>query len=394
MKKIITLASAVFLTAFCFVFANPGAANAGGYQCSGTWGGKTWYYETYRVGVPAPYSTGSFTFNNWANTGSDITISWTGPSSGYCMTAAEFTENMNWMYNSDAGAFWAENRNSWSRNLSCGNTHTYTKSTPTPVVNGVCSVAKNTCSTPGESVNRGENSSEFTWDCPGSNGGNTAQCSLDKNGGGGRNNNDRNPNDNSVNPNYAPICVARPDNVAVNNGVDMIVWTIFDKADPNSSPYNFAWSHPPLPSGAVFNNSNSAAVTMTSTNAFKLAQGQISAVVSAPGFSKSVVCPSASFVEGITATFTQPIVEPDDMCTLNWDKLDPVATPVCEIYNEQGEMKHTIIDFPEGSHEVEPNNKYKIVCKAAPSQDHPEQEAGTVESEFLSCIKKGQLIEI
>ncbi len=392
MKKILTLASAVFLAAFCFIFVNPNVADA--YTCSGTWSGKTWNYEVFRPAGDEPYSTGTVVFNNWANTGSNITISFTGPSSGYCDTPAEFTERMDWMYNSDAGAFWAENRNSWSRYLSCGNTHTYTKSTPTPVVNGVCSTARNTCST-GASGNSGENSSEFTWECAGSNGGNTAQCSLDKNNGGGGRNRPNGGTTTNIDPNFKLVCVAREDNVAVSNGTDMIVWTAFDPDGSSSNGYDFTWRHPVFPSGTVFNDSNNAAVTMKSTNLIKLLNGEISVTARASGFpDQTVSCPSASFVEGITTRFNKPIVEPDETCRLNWDDIDPVATPVCKIYNEQGEMKVNISGRSEGAEDVEPNNKYKIVCESALDQENPEQQIGTVQSEFLSCIKKGTLNEI
>ncbi len=376
----------------CVVLTNPHTADA--YTCSGSWGGKTWNYEVFRPAGADPYSTGTVVFNNWTNTGSNITISFSGPSTGYCDTPAEFTERMDWMYNSDAGAFWAENKNSWSRYLSCGNTHTYTKSTPAPAVNGVCSVAKNTCSTPGESVNRGETSSEFTWECPGSQGGAAAQCSLDKNGGGGSNRPDGGTTTN-IDPNFKLVCVAREDNVAVSNGTDMIVWTAFDPDGSSSNGYDFTWNHPVFSNGTVFNDSNNAAVTMTSTNLVKLLRGEISVTARASGFpDQTAFCPSASFVKGITATFNKPIVESDETCRLNWENIDPVATPVCKIYNEQGEMKGDISGLKDGSKDVEPNNKYKIVCESAPDPENKEQQIGIVQSEFLSCIKKGTLNEI
>lgn len=56
---------------------------------------------------------------------------------------------------------------------------------PAPVVpaptlnNGQCAPVKNTC-TVGTVKNQGENSTHFTWQCEGSNGGSSASCSLEK----------------------------------------------------------------------------------------------------------------------------------------------------------------------------------------------------------------------
>ncbi len=346
------------------------------------------------------YRSGSFTFKNVQSNGKlyDVTITTYGDSKVYgwnYYTEEELAASAQWTYNAGITEYLNLNTDQpWSHNPGCGNTHTFTRTLVSSPTNGVCSVAKNTCSTPGDSVNRGENASEFTWECPSSQGGAPAQCSLDKNGGGGRNRPDGGTTTN-IDPNFKLVCVAREDNVAVSNGTDMIVWTAFDPDESSSNGYNFTWSHPVFPGGTVFNDSNNAAVTMKSTNLVKLLKGEISVTARASGFpDQTAFCPSASFVKGITATFNKPVVEPDETCRLNWDDIDPAATPVCGIYNEQGEMKVDISGRPDGSEDVEPNNKYKIICESALDQENPEQKKGTVQSEFLSCIKKGTLNEI
>ena len=285
----------------------------------------------------------------------------------------------------------AEYRTSWTIRVSAPN-----------VVNGQCGAQADVCTRGTLSRVPADTSSGNTvtdrWTCLGdvaNSSTDDAVCSAQRNnnsGGGGSRNGE---NDNITQPfpvDFDPLCTVIP-HIAEADGQDGLVWAIRDRNDRSFGGYNFTWSYP-APSGVDFRPQNDQAVTMTSDSPVVIANGAVTATVSGGSISKTVSCPSAQFVEGIQAVFSKPIVEPEEMCVLNWSGIDTAEVPVCKIYNEKNEEIKDISGSSSGTQDVEPNDKYYIKCESAPDPENPDAELGFVQSEFLSCIRRGSLIEI
>ncbi len=435
MNKIFKWASIITFSALCFVFANPSVADA--WTCTDTWGGKTWTYDVFRpAGLPY-YSTGSFTFNNWANTGFDITINSQG-NLGYCMTHEEFVISMNWSYNSDAQTFWNQNTNYWSRSLSCGNTHTYEKtstvddavcgsaagglypSAPTtnlcsvgtpstareyvgyanqyrwtctgsgglnkwcsatkvtpPVVNGACGSDNNSCNA-GNLYDINDSAQRYQWICLGSGGGtDSPTCTAPKNGNG--NNNNNNNNNNSDNP----VCQISPTSITSVGGPSM-TWSISGLINPQS--YKYDW----LSADSLVNSNTSYSYTIP-TSAHKILSDVRVGITKNQGNDDAEVvpCPDAVVADIPLLNIDEPIVEEGTQCLLSWGELDSNAS--CEIRSQYGGTSGSIGENDDMLvSPTDPNNKYFIRCAFYADGVL----INTIDSNKKSCIKTGTLIEI
>ncbi len=226
-----------------------------------------------------------------------------------------------------------------------------------------------------------------------------AVCSLrrddDNSGGGGGSGGGGTSGSNTPFPaDFDPLCTVIP-NIAQADNDDTLVWTIRDRNGRSFGGYNFTWSYQSA-SGVTFNPSNTQAVVMTSDAPATIASGAVTALVSGGSLSKTVSCPSAQFIDGIQAVFAKPIVEPEEKCSLSWSGIDTAEVPVCKIYNRQNvEIEDgDISGQSSGQKDVTPNDRYYIKCEAAIDPENPDAERGFIQSEFLSCIRRGSLIEI
>ena len=103
---------------------------------AGTCPAVTYAGRTYSLNLSTSGTlSGTAIFPNWADTGYKVEIVWSGPA-GKCPSQAEFNVTMNWLRDVDAQEFWNRGVNTWTRPLSCGNTHSYSK-----VLDGVCGTA-------------------------------------------------------------------------------------------------------------------------------------------------------------------------------------------------------------------------------------------------------------
>jgi len=395
MKHLLKLSIIVCLGFLLF----PDVSYAG---CSVTYGNYTMSSNGYMV-------TGVLRFPGYERGGNkyDIVLNTYGDSrnnSRYtvyntCWTETQVNNAAGWAFWTFVDEFFAQSNNVWTHNPGCGNTHTFTRTLIAQPVNGVCGTARNTCSM-GTSGTANESSTSYTWSCDGSSGGTTAQCSLDKDGGrngggGGGGGNGGNPSPSPEIPqpvNFDPFCTAIP-NYAAADGDDAIAWTVRDRAGRSFSGYNFAWTYTG-PQGVDFNASNEEAVLMTSNTPMKINLGQVSVRVYGGTIDKTAQCPSATFGKDIVVTFSKPIVEPGESCRLNWSGIDVLELPTCKIYDQTNTAIYDIVEFPSGFRDVLPNPKYYIKCESAPDPENPDAERGVIQSEFLQCIRRGDLIEI
>ncbi len=337
-----------------------------------TWGGQSW---NTNWSPTTKKLSGTAVFNNWAGTQYNITINWEGPKPG-CVTQAEFTKSMNWLYNSDAQTFWNKNVDNWTQYLTCGNTHTYSR-THVPVA-GVCGVADGAtysstpdsglCSVGGASAVT-TNASTYTWKCSGQYGGTNDVCSADKSNNGGTNNTGAN-NNGGGNNTGATLTDARCD---VSNTLPNLGETVSVQAIPvGGSTYSYVWTNVTSVEGST------AIVTKSSAS---LVTPSVS--ITSGGITKNPTCSSIEFSARPTISIVPPIT--DNLCTLNWN-IGSIPGATCQVFAD-GVFQAGVNN---GS-TVNAGKKYQIKCTYTPEGTTI---STTTVSAIRACVKNPSLIEI
>ncbi len=370
-KHKIVLASLVVVFAGLFLSYNSAEAAT----CTKTWNGKSYSYNYGSSG-----STGTFTFTNWANTQYNISIHVVG-NVKVCLNQTDFNNMMSWSYNSDASAFWSKNLDNWSRTLSCGNTHTYSR-VHVPV-NGECGPADGATYTSapdtglcdvGTASSVNVNQSTYTWSCAGQYGGTTAQCSADKGNNGGTNNTGENNNgggQNTGTPLSGAVCqIASGSYSLVNVGSTVDLQAVYQGGDGN---YTYSWS----------NVTNSSAGTAQVT---RESVGTVSSSVSitSDGVTQTGNCPPIIFAYIPKITVTPPITV--NTCKLDWDTTGlPTTNAECQVFSDGA-----LTSYEKGD-DVKPGAKYQVRCTYTPEGSTT---STTTSSEIRACVKNPSLIEI
>lgn len=356
---------------FAGLFLSYNSADAA--TCTKTWNGKSYSYNYGPTG-----STGTFTFTNWANTQYNISISVIGKTT-VCLNQTDFNSMMSWLYNSDASAFWATGYSSWSRNLSCGNTHSYSK-TQTPV-NGVCGTADGAtyttapvsglCSA-GNASSVTVNTSTFTWSCSGINGGVTDQCSADKGSNGQSGTSTSGVGGGGGGGQQSSVMTAVE--CVVSNTLPNTEETITYSASPvgGGPNYDYTWSNGATGTGASVDVTKSLPSVVTP-----------SVTVTDQGVSILKVCPPAEFAYRPDIRVVPPITAGTCKLTWNTDKLPVGAT--CKVYADGVEKLNVNSDS-----QVDPGAKYQVRCTYTPEGGS----STTTVSEIKACVKNPSLIEI
>lgn len=366
--KILTL-GLVFSIVGMLMFAN----SADAVVCSKTWNGQTYSYNYSASG-----SNGTFVFNNWASTQYNVTISVVGKVTT-CLSQTDFNKMMSWSYNSDAQAFWNTGLSSWSRNLSCGNTHTYSK-VHVPV-NGSCGPADGAtyasapstglCSV-GSASGVTTNASTYSWSCAGQYGGTADQCSADKGNNGGTNNSTTTNNGSQQNPG-APLTAAHCE---VSNSVPNLGEEVTLTAIPvgGNGSYSYSWTGDAVGSYST--------ITVTKNDPYVV---QVNLAITSDGVTKGATCAPIEFTLRPVISIVPPIT--NDQCTLSWISSGLPAGATCKVY-EDGVEK---VGFISGT-SVDAGKKYQIKCTYTPAGIGAT--ATTTVSEIRACVKNPSLIEI
>lgn len=339
--------------------------------CTKTWNGSNYSYNYSSAG-----SNGTFVFGNWAGTGYNITISVLGKVTT-CLNQADFNKMMSWSYNSDAYAFWNTGLSSWSRSLSCGNTHSYSKvhvpingscgssnggtysSAPT---NGLCSTGTASAVSTGPST--------YTWSCAGQYSGTNATCSANiatqgstttppVQGGGGQGGGGEGDGPLSAS------CLI--DDTLPNLGQEVILNAVTSGGAGN---YSYSWG------GGVTANENSASVTKSSPD---IVNATLS--VTRGSETKSAICAQIVFMARPVITIVPPIT--DAQCKLDWNDAGFPSDITCSVYADGALTTYT------KNSNVDAGKKYQVKCTytigGVPT---------TTASEIRACVKNPSLIEI
>jgi len=244
------------------------------------------------------------------------------------------------------------------------------------LIDGICGTTVDTCA-PGTVINTpSDTPSQHRWSCQGFGGGDTDVCSINKD--------DANAGGNNGQGSFDPYCTVTPRVAEINTP---IVWNIVTGTN-NEVAVGFDWV------SAAFSWADSKteqSFSYESDTALSISSTGISTLVTRSNDPRDVSCAAARFIEEMIISVDQPIVEPTEQCRLNWSKVD--TSGACTLTNQQGGTSYSIT-AASGFRDVEPrqsNDKYYIECIF---RDELGVEIETVVSEYVSCIKKGVLIEI
>lgn len=365
--KVLTL-GLVFSIFGMLVFANSVDAAV----CSKTWNGQTYSYNYSSSG-----SNGTFVFNNWASTQYNVTINVVGKVTT-CLSQTDFNKMMSWSYNSDAQAFWNTGLNSWSRNLSCGNTHTYSK-VHIPV-NGSCGSADGTTVSSAPSTNLcssgtatavSSNNSTYTWTCYGQYGGTNDACGANKqvvNNLDEDDDDDNSHQNNSNNPNSNAYCQISEGESLMKLGEPVTL-----TAAQSDSGTTYLWS-----GNGMSGTSQTITVNSSVPRIFNLL-----VLVSKAGTNRTLICPEITYELIPTIKLVPPITQ-TETCVLDINT-DNIPGAVCSVYVD-GVVDASLSD---GS-AVPYGKKYQVKCTYTPVDGTLK----TVESTVKSCAKNPSLIEI
>ncbi len=341
--------------------------------CSKVWNGKTYSYTYGPTG-----SSGTFTFTNWANTQYNISIHVVGKTT-VCLSQTDFNNMMSWSYNSDASAFWSKNLDSWSRTLSCGNTHTYSR-VHVPV-NGDCGPADGATYTSapdtglcdvGAASSVNVNQSTYTWSCAGQYGGTTAQCSANK---GNNGQSDGSSSGGGGGDGGGTPAIMTDVECVVTNSLPNIGETITYSAAPHGGGPNFSFSW--TGSGLSGNDSQ--------LNVTKNTAALVTPIVTVTDGKPTTItktCPTAEFIYRPIIGVVPPITA--NTCTLTWDT-EKLPGAICKVYADGMEKVGLTNNSP-----VQPGAKYQVRCTYTPEGGT----ATTTVSEIKACVKNPSLIEI
>lgn len=391
------------------------------------------------------YRDGSYTFKNVQSNGKlyDVTVTTYGDSGVWgwnYYTEESLASGAQWVYDHGMSEFLRKNTDSpWSHNPGCGNTHTFTRtkagddavcgsahgglysSAPTaglcssgtegtalvyagypdqywwtctgsggfdkwcsarkiipPVVNGVCGSTNNSCA-PGTPFDINDSAQSYQWICLGSGGGNDSPtCTAPINNGCGNSCGNNNNSD-------TPVCRIDPVSITPVNGPSM-TWSITGLGQ-NSSGYRYDW----ISTNSSVNSNMNDSYEITTSVAKILSDVKVSILKNSGNDVAQVVsCPDAVVADMPVLVVDEPIVQEDEKCVVSWDRLDPNAS--CEMKSQYGFTEL----IPDGGSTMlvsptDPNNKYFMQCSFYDSEGVL---IDTIDSNKVSCIKTGTLIEI
>ncbi len=299
-----------------------------------------------------------------------------GTSNGQTLTSAPTTNLCS------VGTASAVTTNTTTYDWSCagigsGVTTATCSATRADVINGQCSASRNTCIL-GSFNDLNDSANEYKWECLGSNGGIDSQCTApipEEEQGGNNSDGD-------------PICVSNRDAIVALDSEPSVILSVLN-VDSADNKFNWIFSDTTQTDiGPDYTIVTTSPVSLLDTTVeIRHDEGQ---GAGGPA-DATLTCPSVIVVTPPKAYIDKPIVEATDTCTLRWEDVDTSAT--CTIKNQAGQTIHSISGTPGNYTEIsptDPNNKYFVNCTYTDAGG----EIGSIKSEYVSCIKKGELQEI
>lgn len=269
-----------------------------------------------------------------------------------------------------------ESNYTWSCAGSFGGTPAQCSVIKDTSVDGQCGTTVDSCA-PGTVLNTpSDTPSQYRWSCQGSGGGSTDICSINKD--------DANTGNNGQG-NFDPYCLVTPQVAQIGTP---IVWSIITGTNNEVAvgfdwvSSNFSWA----------DSKNVQSFIYTSETPLSISSDDISALVTRSNDTRDVSCAPARFIDQMIIDIPEPIVKDGEQCTLTWSKVDDSG--VCVLKNQQGGTPF-IITSVSGSRLVDtrqPSDRYYIECSFTDVVTG--QVVDVIDSEYVSCIKRGSLIEI
>ena len=265
----------------------------------------------------------------------------------------------------------------WTCNGQYNGTNASCTANKTPT-NGDCGTTVDSCVSGSLLNTPSDTPSQYRWSCVGTNGGTTEVCSINKD--------DANVSGNNGQGNFDPYCVVNPKVAQIG---ETITWSIVTGTN-NEVSVDFDWVSG---SFAWADSQRDQAFQHVSNEILTIGGTDISALVTRSNDPREVSCSGARFIDTMIVQVQKPIVEADEQCVLTWSKVD--ATGSCVLKNQQSNSTVGSINASSGSMPVDalqPGDKYFIECSFTDTATGLVSDV--IKSEYVSCIKKGEIQEI